>query len=123
MAALMRTAGFRPGIIVRAEDGNETYVAIRITGSVHKDLWIAFAWARQRERAWRAFRQPPFTLHAPHPGSGRQSDVLLGSARLAQCAAADRPRARPAYISPSKADPRQVRSGTTAARASCWPAT
>ncbi len=31
-------AGFRLGIIVRAEDGNETYVAIRITGSVHKDL-------------------------------------------------------------------------------------
>jgi hypothetical protein len=31
-------AGFRLGIIVRAEDGHETYVAIRITGSVHKDL-------------------------------------------------------------------------------------
>lgn len=31
-------AGFRLGIIVRAEEGNETYVAIRITGSVHKDL-------------------------------------------------------------------------------------
>ena len=31
-------AGFRPGIIVRAEDSHETYVAIRITASVHKDL-------------------------------------------------------------------------------------
>jgi hypothetical protein len=31
-------AGFRLGIIVRAEDGHETYVAIRITGSVHKNL-------------------------------------------------------------------------------------
>ena len=31
-------AGFRLGIIVRAEDGHETYVAIRITGSVHRGL-------------------------------------------------------------------------------------
>lgn len=31
-------AGFRLGIIVRAEDGHETYVAIRITGSAHKDI-------------------------------------------------------------------------------------
>jgi hypothetical protein len=31
-------AGFRLGIIVRAEDGHETYVAIRITGSVHQNL-------------------------------------------------------------------------------------
>ena len=31
-------AGFRLGIIVRAEDGHETCVAIRITGSVYKDL-------------------------------------------------------------------------------------
>lgn len=31
-------AGFRLGIIVRAEDGHETYVAIRITGSVHQSL-------------------------------------------------------------------------------------
>ena len=38
-------------------------------------------------------------------GCAWQSHVLLGSARLAQWAAADRPRARPAYISPSKAHP------------------
>lgn len=31
-------AGFRLGVLVRAEEGHETYVAIRITGSVHKDL-------------------------------------------------------------------------------------
>jgi hypothetical protein len=31
-------AGFRLGVIVRAEEGHETYVAIRITGSVHTDL-------------------------------------------------------------------------------------
>jgi hypothetical protein len=31
-------AGFRLGIIVRAEDSHETYVAIRITASVHKNL-------------------------------------------------------------------------------------
>jgi hypothetical protein len=31
-------AGFRLGVIVRAEEGHETYVAIRITGSVHKGL-------------------------------------------------------------------------------------
>jgi hypothetical protein len=31
-------AGFRLGIIVRAEDGHETYAAIRITGSVHSNL-------------------------------------------------------------------------------------
>jgi hypothetical protein len=30
--------GFRLGIIVRADDGHETYVAIRITGSVSDDL-------------------------------------------------------------------------------------
>lgn len=30
--------GFRLGIIVRAEDGHETYVAIRITGSVPRNL-------------------------------------------------------------------------------------
>jgi len=34
-------AGFRLGIIVRAEDGHETYVAIRITGSVHSSLTTA----------------------------------------------------------------------------------
>ncbi|HVK22412.1 MAG TPA: hypothetical protein VM677_13730 [Actinokineospora sp.] len=31
-------AGFRLGVIVRAEDGHETYVAIRITGSVPRNL-------------------------------------------------------------------------------------
>lgn len=31
-------AGFRLGILVRAEDGHETYVAIRITGSVPENL-------------------------------------------------------------------------------------
>ena len=31
-------AGFRLGVIVRADDGHETYVAIRITGSVPRDL-------------------------------------------------------------------------------------
>jgi uncharacterized protein len=50
----------------------------------------------------RAFRQPPSLLT---PRSERQSHVLPGSARLAQRAAADRPRARPAYITPSKAHP------------------
>jgi hypothetical protein len=30
--------GFRLGVIVRADEGNETYVAIRITGSVPQDL-------------------------------------------------------------------------------------
>src|SRR3984893_8304691 len=71
-------------------------------GSRSCKTWLAFAWARQAECAWRAFHQPPFT---PHLMSERQSHVLLGSARLAQWAAADRPRARPAYISPSKAHP------------------
>ncbi|MFI9835686.1 hypothetical protein ACIHFD_01545 [Nonomuraea sp. NPDC051941] len=31
-------SGFRLGILIRAEDGHETYVAIRITGSVLRDL-------------------------------------------------------------------------------------
>lgn len=31
-------AGFRLGVIIRAEDGHETYVAIRITGSVPQNL-------------------------------------------------------------------------------------
>lgn len=30
--------GFRLGIIVRAEDGHESYVAIRITGSVPRNI-------------------------------------------------------------------------------------
>ena len=38
MGQKINPTGFRLGIIVRAEDGHETYVAIRITGSVHKNL-------------------------------------------------------------------------------------
>jgi hypothetical protein len=30
--------GFRFGVIVRADDGHETYIAIRITGSVRRNL-------------------------------------------------------------------------------------
>jgi hypothetical protein len=42
--------GFRPGVIVRADDGHETYMAIRITGSVGRNLTM---WTpRPRSSSW-----------------------------------------------------------------------